>query len=345
MNGIGKQVPVLLIAGLLVVARTVLAQDTRPLVVVFDFAATELSDGQVRILTDYISDKLVDSKAFRVINREQRQNAMSEIGFAASGLSKDELHLRVGQFLAADYLLDGSIGRIGTRYLLNLKFVDVKSAVTLSTASERYNEMDALVDKSAELTLGLVGKARGAVPKSQETFAKPAAEQTLGSLTFGTNGTVMDRDSGLMWSRDFREDLSFEQAETYCANLETGGYTDWRLPTAAESASLVEALKKMDSREELGKMIELLGQETQKDFLGDRLNKYWTSSLPSAQAGPPGEWWRTPGGNASPPTGRACVDMDVRLGKANQISNRGTVGRVEWEQERSRFEARAVRRP
>ena len=65
-----------------------------------------------------------------------------------------------------------------------------------------------------------------------------------------SNGTVTDTSTGLMWQQDTARDgqgnydtMTWKEALNYCENLELpeGGYTDWRLPTIKELASLVDA--------------------------------------------------------------------------------------------------------
>ena len=51
------------------------------------------------------------------------------------------------------------------------------------------------------------------------------------------NGTVEDRQTGLMWAIldthvELRECLDYDEPNEYIKNFEEGGYTDWRLPTA-----------------------------------------------------------------------------------------------------------------
>jgi hypothetical protein len=57
------------------------------------------------------------------------------------------------------------------------------------------------------------------------------------------NGTVSDRVTGLTWSLldshlDLGKCVSYGAAKRYVQNLNTGGYTDWRLPSAGELASI-----------------------------------------------------------------------------------------------------------
>jgi len=53
------------------------------------------------------------------------------------------------------------------------------------------------------------------------------------------NDTITDNKTGLMWvSKDNGTPINWYDAIEYCKNLRVGGYTDWRMPTIAELASL-----------------------------------------------------------------------------------------------------------
>lgn len=55
------------------------------------------------------------------------------------------------------------------------------------------------------------------------------------------DGTIMDRATGLMWTRaDSGKGLNWEQALAYAAGLKTAGHSDWRLPNAKELQSIAD---------------------------------------------------------------------------------------------------------
>ena len=63
------------------------------------------------------------------------------------------------------------------------------------------------------------------------------------SLSYLDNGdgTVTDQNTGLTWQqRDDDNDYYADEAEQYCADLELGGHTDWRVPEIFELISLVD---------------------------------------------------------------------------------------------------------
>lgn len=75
-----------------------------------------------------------------------------------------------------------------------------------------------------------------------EQFQAQLEAELSGSTRFQVkNSTVTDRNSGLMWTLLDSEQatggcLNYDTALQYVRNLSTGGYMDWRLPTASELA-------------------------------------------------------------------------------------------------------------
>ncbi|MCX5903832.1 MAG: DUF1566 domain-containing protein, partial [Proteobacteria bacterium] len=62
------------------------------------------------------------------------------------------------------------------------------------------------------------------------------------SYTVIGNGVVKDNVTGLEWQQATDPGTyTWDQANTYCANLALGGYNDWRLPTIKELSTLVDS--------------------------------------------------------------------------------------------------------
>jgi len=98
------------------------------------------------------------------------------------------------------------------------------------------------------------------------------------AYTDNKDGTVTDNVTGLMWqSPPAATTMSQSAALTYCSTqLKAGGYSDWRLPTKIELASLV------DTGRAAVPTINNIFSTTVADF-------YWTSTI-YAQ-GPANAWY------------------------------------------------------
>ena len=82
------------------------------------------------------------------------------------------------------------------------------------------------------LTLSTLAVVAVAQPPTEERSAPQEAQM---------RSYWIDKSTGLMWvSKDNGRDVSWKGAADYCRNLRLGGYSDWRLATRAELASIYD---------------------------------------------------------------------------------------------------------
>lgn len=68
-----------------------------------------------------------------------------------------------------------------------------------------------------------------------DTFGEDCDYQVnMPDLTDLTDGIIKDNITGLYWQKNDGGEMTWENARAYAANLNLGGYSDWRLPTAEE---------------------------------------------------------------------------------------------------------------
>ena len=77
----------------------------------------------------------------------------------------------------------------------------------------------------AKSSLMYVRAVRGKWPTSASAFVE-------------NHGTVTDTGSGLMWQQGTTDQMTWQEAISYCENLELSGYSDWRLPNQHELLSI-----------------------------------------------------------------------------------------------------------
>jgi len=84
------------------------------------------------------------------------------------------------------------------------------------------------------------------------------------NLVSNKDGTVTDTNTGLMWQQKTAGEMNWEASLSYCENLSLAGYSDWRLPTAKELASIVDRSK--------------YNPAIDKDYFPDTMSSYYWSS-------------------------------------------------------------------
>jgi len=148
--------------------------DAKPVIAVLDFQLSGVSAQESVIFVDSITSYIVETQRFRVIDRSQRKNLLSEIEFASSDCTDEGCQLKIGRMLSANDILVGSLGKIGDRYLLTIRMLNVETGEALQSVTERYRSLNDLIDNSQALTYKLVGVQDPQKPAPTATSAKPA---------------------------------------------------------------------------------------------------------------------------------------------------------------------------
>lgn len=126
------------------------------IITVFDLQVENLSESDGKLISDLLSSTLTSQKEIKVIDRGQREVILSEMEFSLSGCADDSCQLEIGEMLAADGIITGSIGLSGSRYILNLRLLEVSSSEVINTASKVYKSLDDLIDSCKDVAYSLV---------------------------------------------------------------------------------------------------------------------------------------------------------------------------------------------
>ena len=126
-------------------------------------------------------------------------------------------------------------------------------------------------------------------PQNQAPVTTQSNSQILGKKYKVTDGFGIDVNSGIVvdaiyslaW-QDAAEIFkgSYKDAVSYCENLNYGGYSDWRLPSASELLSITDYGRYKPA---INKAFKHVGKEG-----GDKYGSYWSSTGASFDAG--GVW-------------------------------------------------------
>jgi hypothetical protein len=91
------------------------------------------------------------------------------------------------------------------------------------------------------------------------------------------DGTVTDTKTGLMWAaKDNGSLINWQTASSYCQSYSGGGYTDWRMPTLTELASIYDPKTKNKHGYHVNRLIDISAascwSSEARDFEAARFN-------------------------------------------------------------------------
>lgn len=110
------------------------AQDKKPLVAISPLQAKKVDPEEVDLISEALAGELQNSGAFRVMERGQMDRILKEQGVQSSGLCDgNECAVEVGKILGIDKIVVGSVGRIGTLFIINTRLVDVQTGEILAS--------------------------------------------------------------------------------------------------------------------------------------------------------------------------------------------------------------------
>lgn len=107
-------------------------------IAVLDLRGDGVSESEARTLTDRLRSRLVNTRVFYVLEREQMDEVLNEQGFQQSGCVSDECLVEIGRLVGVQEMVGGSIGKIGQTYTLDLRIIDVETGRIIKTVSEDY---------------------------------------------------------------------------------------------------------------------------------------------------------------------------------------------------------------
>ena len=110
----------------LITIYTINAQDNRPSVAVLDFDAKGIASYEAETLTERLRSEIATTNAVRLTDRKLLEKILEEQGLQQSGCTTDECTAEVGQLLGAQFMISGSIGKLGDSYTVDAKMVILK---------------------------------------------------------------------------------------------------------------------------------------------------------------------------------------------------------------------------
>jgi hypothetical protein len=155
--------PIQLVAMTLFVS-VAITQAAEPLrVAVVDITSENVRRDALAIISDRLRNKLYETEYFTVIERQKMEEIIGELGYSVNECFDQSCVVEIGRLLQAEAMIFGSLGKIGTLHMLQIRMVDVESGRTIGTSTREcrcdLEEVAVrLVDEaSTDLAAALVG--------------------------------------------------------------------------------------------------------------------------------------------------------------------------------------------
>jgi len=148
------------ILSLLLAALPAAAQPKRPSCAVGQLQALRVDSMDVSILTEALTSSLLSTGKLRMLERSQMENILKEQGFQQSGAcDASECAVEIGKLLSVDHIVVGSIGHIGSSFVISMRMVDVGTGeIRTSTSRSVQGSIDqVLLQAIPDIARELVG--------------------------------------------------------------------------------------------------------------------------------------------------------------------------------------------
>lgn len=138
-----------------------------------------VSNATAKAVTDLLISHVVNAKAFVVIERADLAKVMEEQALQNSGCTETDCAVKIGQLLAANKILTGSVSLLGTKYILNIRVIDVEKGRVENAAPATSATLEGLENGVISVVQMITGKS-APVEKPVVTRRIPVEEPSPG---------------------------------------------------------------------------------------------------------------------------------------------------------------------
>lgn len=128
-----KTVLTILLCSFFLIAQENDTTAVKPVVAVVDFDGGD----DAKVLADGIRSELVNSGEYTMVSRSDMVKIMEEQQFQLMGMVDEETSVELGKILGAQYLVTGSLSKVGINYFLTAKMINVETSELVASESAK----------------------------------------------------------------------------------------------------------------------------------------------------------------------------------------------------------------
>lgn len=125
-----------------------------------------VSLGEAEIISDRLCAEMFKTGGVHIMEREQMKAILAEQGFQQGVCSDEQCMVKMGRILGVQEILTGSIGKLGSLFLLNLRMIDVSTGRVQKVVSRDMNGMDVVVNNLPSISVELVNRKKSSTGSS-----------------------------------------------------------------------------------------------------------------------------------------------------------------------------------
>lgn len=121
----------------------------KPNAAVIELEGRGISKDEALTISDVLRSEIIKSDIFNIIERGKVDEVLKEQGFQQTGCTTSECYVAMGQLIGADKLITGSIGKLGERYIVSVRVLDVATGRILKDETAKFEgKIEKLIDKT-----------------------------------------------------------------------------------------------------------------------------------------------------------------------------------------------------
>ncbi|HSH52900.1 MAG TPA: DUF1566 domain-containing protein [Bacteroidales bacterium] len=220
-------------------------------VAVFD-PVGDVSQNLKIVIREELSNAVVNTLGFTVLERELINKVMAESEFQMQGHVDDSQIGELGKKMGANYVCYASISSVGGNYYISCKMVDVKTAkIERQNTGITEHGMDDLFSVVSTVSRAMLQQQATSIKSSD---SKASVYKQVYDVNEADANDLTEIDllglSLLVMPIDATSDkVTWSEANALCLESNAYGLTDWRLPTKLEISGMYAQINKLKNME------------------------------------------------------------------------------------------------
>jgi TolB-like protein len=160
----------------------------------FTVNSNSVSAGDAVTITNVFSLRLAATKTVRVVTRSALEEVVQEHQFQLGDWSDDKKTASLGKALNADWVVRGTIEKLGSSIVVSAALLDVNTLEIMGGAPTQFSNINDAYNKIEPLVAEVVQTLSGQASGKKQITARPQAEYYIGDI--GPAGGIIFYDKG-----------------------------------------------------------------------------------------------------------------------------------------------------